>query len=59
MRPAGRRNGPVFLDCADGSIEHAKIGCVSQHWFAVPLERLVPLRPDHPGLSPGWFMMER
>jgi hypothetical protein len=34
--------GRAVLDSTDGPIEHAKIYCVRQHWFLLPVAALAP-----------------
>ena len=36
----------TVMDGTDGPVEHAKILCVTRHWFLLPVEALVVPQPS-------------
>jgi hypothetical protein len=41
------------LGGAPGPVEHVKIGCVTRHWFTLPVDQLPKPRPSGPAESGG------
>jgi hypothetical protein len=42
----------AVLESTDGPIEHAKVLCVNQHWFLLPVASLTSPRPHQGQPSP-------